>query len=206
MLKVRNVLSWFNMGKRKVDAEHYVDNKEFLKAMKEYRKSVIDAKKKKLPPPRVSDYIGDCLIKIASRLSHRPNFMNYPFREEMVNDGIENCLRYINNFNPNKSKNPFAYFTKIVWYAFLRRIDTEKRHLYTKYKSISQSMTMDIYDQVGDDGHVQAPTKYLNDHSNNYMHEFMENFEKHKGKKKANKKPSTKKEKPNLEKFFSENE
>ena len=78
-------------------------------------------------PPKVSDYMGECFYKIATHLSYRPNFINYTYREEMVGDGIENCIRYAKNFNPEKSKNPFAYFTQIIYYAFLRRIAKEKK-------------------------------------------------------------------------------
>ena len=76
--------------------------------------------------PRVSNYIGECFLKIANGLSHKPNFMNYTFKDDMVSDGIENCLQYIHNFNPDKSNNPFAYFTQIIYYAFIRRIQREK--------------------------------------------------------------------------------
>ena len=86
-----------------------------------------------------SDYIGDCFMKIATHLSYKPNFVNYMFREDMISDGIENCVQYIENFNPEKSKNPFAYFTQIIYYAFLRRIQKEKRQLEIKNKILDKS-------------------------------------------------------------------
>ena len=109
---------------------HYVDNKTLYQVMVEYKKDVKDAEEVDDPPPKIPDYVGACLLKIANRLSTKPNFINYTFREEMVSDGIENCINYINNFDPEKSKNPFAYFTQIIYYAFLRRIQKEKKQLY----------------------------------------------------------------------------
>ena len=91
------------------------------------------------PPPIVSDYMGECFYKIATHLSYRPNFINYTYREEMVGDGIENCIRYAKNFNPEKSKNPFAYFTQIIYYAFLRRIANEKKQTTIKEKIVKNT-------------------------------------------------------------------
>lgn len=119
-------------------SSHYVNNKEFFQAMKEWKKIVIDAEEAGEPKPCVTDYIGECFLKIAEHLSYRPNFINYPYREEMVGDGIENCLMYASNFDPEKSSNPFSYFTQIIYYAFLRRIEKEKKQLYTKYKMTDQ--------------------------------------------------------------------
>ena len=82
-------------------------------------------------------------MQIAVHLSYKSNFINYGFREDMISDGIENCIQYIHNFDPDKSKNPFAYFTQIIYYAFLRRIQKEKKSLYVKYKSLENSQIMD---------------------------------------------------------------
>ena len=112
----------------------YVNNKEFLQKMIEYRDSIAVAEKSGNPRPRVPTYIGSCIMKIATHLSHKPNFINYTFREEMISDGIENCLQYIDSFNPQKSDNPFAYFTQVIYFAFIRRIQKEKKHPYTKSK------------------------------------------------------------------------
>ena len=119
--------------------EHYVNNKEFLAAIIEYKENVEIAKLKGLKKPPVGEYIGSCFLKIATHLSYKPNFVNYMFREDMICDGIENCVQYIENFNPEKSKNPFAYFTQIIYYAFLRRIQKEKRQLEIKNKILDKS-------------------------------------------------------------------
>ena len=115
-------------------SSHYVNNKEFFQAMKDWKKTVIEAEEAGEPKPCVTDYIGECFLKIAEHLSYRPNFINYPYREEMVGDGIENCLMYASNFDPEKSDNPFSYFTQIIYYAFLRRIQKEKKQDYVKYR------------------------------------------------------------------------
>ena len=120
-------------------SDHYVNNKELLEAMVVYRNKCAIAKEKGLEPPLISNYLGDCFLKIATHLSYKPNFVNYMFREDMIGDGIENCVQYIHNFNPEKSTNPFAYFTQIIHYAFLRRIQKEKKQLDIKNKIIEKT-------------------------------------------------------------------
>ena len=119
--------------------EYYVNNKEFLAAITEYRQKVLAAKEAGKPRPRVTNYLGECFLKIATHLSYKPNFVNYMFREDMICDGIENCLQYIDNFDPEKSKNPFAYFTQMIYYAFLRRIEREKKQSYIKFKLMEEN-------------------------------------------------------------------
>jgi hypothetical protein len=122
---------------------HYVNNKEFHEALVLHKKKVDIAKEKNAPPPMISNYLGDCFLKIATHLSYRPNFVNYMFREDMISDGVENCVNYINNFDTERT-NPFAYFTQIVYYAFLRRIHKEKKQMEIKEKIIERSG----YDEV----------------------------------------------------------
>jgi hypothetical protein len=119
--------------------QHYINNQDFLEAIVVYRNKVAIAKEKELTKPRVSNYIGECFLKIATHLSYRPNFINYMYKDDMICDGIENCIQYIDNFDPEKSKNPFAYFTQIVYYAFLRRIAKEKRQMDIKEKLIEKT-------------------------------------------------------------------
>jgi hypothetical protein len=118
---------------------HYVNNKEFLAAMVEWKGEVAAAEAAGEPKPRVPNYIGECFLKIANHLSYRPNFINYTYKEEMISDGIENCLQYISNFNPEKSSNPFAYFTQIIYFAFIRRITKEKKQSKIKDKLLKRS-------------------------------------------------------------------
>ena len=139
------------MAKQK--SQHYVDNKEFLRAKIEWKEECNKADEI-LP---VTNYIGECFLKIATHLSYRPNFINYTYREEMISDGIENCLQYVKNFNPEKSNNPFAYITQIIYYAFLRRIAKEKRQTHIKNKMIEKD-TFDSYTTMdGDDTSYFVP-------------------------------------------------
>ena len=132
------------MKRKRVVSEHYVNNKEFLEALVVFKAKCLAAKEAGEPRPQISNYIGECFLKIATHLSYKPNFVNYMFREDMICDGIENCVQYIENFNPEKSKNPFAYFTQIIYYAFLRRIQKEKKQLEIKGKILERSG----YDEV----------------------------------------------------------
>ena len=137
------------MAKKK--SVHYVDNKKFLQAMKDWKEQCKDAEEAGDETPRISDYIGECFLKIANGLSYRPNFINYTYRQEMISDGIENCLQYIHNFNPDKSNNPFAYFTQIIYYAFIRRIQKEKKQVTIKQKLIMEHNYDDLTLQPGED-------------------------------------------------------
>ena len=133
------------MAKRK-RSEHYVNNKEFLAALIRYQEDIEIARLQDKPKPVIPRYIGECFLKIANHLSFKPNFVNYMFKEDMISDGIENCVQYIHNFNPEKSRNPFAYFTQIIHYAFLRRIQREKRQLEIKNKIIEKSGYNEVFD------------------------------------------------------------
>ena len=133
-----------NMPRTRKRSEHYVNNKEFLAAIIDYKQQIVDAETAGKPKPRIPNYIGECFLKIATHLSYKPNFVNYMFKDDMVCDGVENCVQYINNFNPEKSQNPFSYFTQIIHYAFLRRIQREKKQMEIKNKILERSG----YDEV----------------------------------------------------------
>lgn len=131
---------------------HYVNNADFLAALIAHKDKVNEAKEKGLPKPQIPNYVGDCILKIANHLAYKPNFINYSYRDDMVLDGIENCIQYLDNFNPDKSSNPFAYFTQIIYYAFLRRITKEKKQSYIK-GALIQNMPFEAFElQEGDDG------------------------------------------------------
>jgi hypothetical protein len=130
---------------RRKRSEHYVNNKEFLAALIKYREDKEIALLQDKPKPPIPRYIGECFLKIANHLSFKPNFVNYMFKEDMISDGIENCVQYIHNFNPEKSQNPFAYFTQIIHYAFLRRIQREKRQLEIKNKILEKSGFSEVF-------------------------------------------------------------
>ena len=142
--------------KKKV-TQHYVDNKKFLEAMVNYKDKVKSAEENNRKKPDVTNYIGECFLKIANHLSYRPNFINYTYRDDMISDGIENCLQYMSNFDPNKSTNPFAYFTQIIYYAFIRRIQKEKKQQQVKQKLIQNAGVENMMDQLeGDDAQYRS--------------------------------------------------
>lgn len=137
---------------RRKKSEHYVNNKEFLAALIAYRENVELAAIRGEPKPRITNYLGECFLKIATHLSFKPNFVNYMFKDDMICDGIENCVQYIHNFNPEKSQNPFAYFTQIIHYAFLRRIQKEKKQLEIKNKILERTGFDQVFEDSGIDG------------------------------------------------------
>lgn len=176
---------------------HYVDNQKFLEEIVDYKKKVVEAKEKGLEKPRVSEYMGKCIYLIAENLSHKPRFMNYSFRDELVSDAIENCFLYFDNFNPNISQNPFAYFTQIIYYAFHRRISKEEKNRYIIYKKFQESV-LDTSDAAlmvdADDQHLISSTMYDN------LNEFIKKFEG----REAEKKEKRKQVKQGLENFTEE--
>jgi len=146
-------------------SEHYVNNKEFLAAIVEYKYLIKLAEEQEKSRPIIPRYLGECFMKIARHLSYKPNFVNYMFKEDMISDGIENCVQYINNFNPEKSSNPFAYFTQIIHYAFLRRIQKEKKQLEIRQKIIDRSgfeevMSSDSGDNYSDYNSIKDNVQY----------------------------------------------
>jgi hypothetical protein len=136
----------------KTKANHYIDNAEFLAALLAHREKVQQARANETAPPPVNNYLGDCFIKIARHLSYKSNFINYSYKDEMISDAIENCLAVVNNFDPAKSKNPFAYFTQITFFAFVRRIQKEKKQMATKFRYIDQLDINDLVTQDHDNG------------------------------------------------------
>jgi hypothetical protein len=189
-----------NVARKK---QHYVDNEKFLEVMSDYREKYLQAKDNDTELHIIPDYAGECFLKIAERLSHRPNFINYAFREEMVSDGIENSVMYASNFNPEKSTNPFAYFTQIIYFAFLRRIEKEKKQLYIKYKTMEEYSSLEDHVDMGEMGQsesqaVSSGATPLTTDKRASIQEFIFAFEEKKRKKK---KPKPAKEDDNVVSF-----
>ena len=154
---------------------HYVNNKEFYRVLVEYQTKRTDAIEANKKEPRVPEYIGRCLFQIATRLATKPNFSGYTYKDEMVSDGIENAIMVLNNFNPEKSTNPFAYFTQIIYYAFIRRIQKEKKQTYIKHKSLENfAMNEALFDTQDGDSTTYKPVVDLD---NEYMADFVQTFE-----------------------------
>lgn len=178
---------------------HYVDNQKFLEDILEYKKRVKYAAENGLEKPRVSEYCGKCIWLITEGLARKPRFMNYSFIDEMKSDALENCFLYFDNFNPEISQNPFAYFTQIIYYAFHRRISKEEKNRYIIYKKFQESVlnTSDASLMVDtDDNHLISTTMYDN------LNEFIKNFETREKLKKEKRKLA----KEGLEKFVGEDD
>ena len=147
---------------------HYVNNKDFHDALVAYNMRIDAAKENGTPLPRISNYLGECFLKIATHLSYRPNFVNYMFREDMISDGVENCVQYIDRFDIERT-NPFAYFTQIVYYAFLRRIQREKRQLEIKDKIIERSGFEEVF--TSDVGGINSDYNTIKDNVHIKLHQ-----------------------------------
>ena len=179
----------------------YVDNQKFYEEIVKYRKQIKENRENGIEDPPMPNYIGECIYKIADRLSMKPCFANYSFRDEMVSDGIENCILYFKDYDPDYSNNgaaatpnPFAYFTQIIYYAFLRRISKEEKHRYIMYKNFQETMTQIHEINNTDDGLLIPTSMYDN------INQFMKKFEK----KEEEKKIKRKEVKVGLQKFYEE--
>lgn len=176
---------------------HYVNNQKFYEEIVAYKKKEEEYKQKGLESPRLPEYIGECIFKIANKLSNKPCFINYSYRDEMVSDGIENCIMYFKDFDPNKTQNPFAYFTQVIYYAFLRRINKEEKNRYIIYKNFQETIINNGHTALlmdMEDNHVVPNQLYDN------INDFMGRFEK----KEEAKKQKRKETKQGLIKFYEE--
>ena len=160
------------MAKNAKQGEHYVNNKEFTAAVAEHNAAVVLAEEEGRTPPQMSNYIGECIYKIATRLSTRPNFINYTYIDEIICDAIENCIQYIKNFNVEKSNNAFAYITQICYYAFLRRIQKEKKQVFIKQQIISD-ITQETFETIDGDttGMTNTNVEWMQDNMNHVKYE-----------------------------------
>ena len=186
-------------SKRKKTPRNYINNADFCDALIKYKEDCVVAVEAGKPEPRIPNYIGECFMKLAEGLARRPNFFGYSYKDEMIADGIENCLTYFRNFDPEKTKNPFAYFTKILWWCFVRRIQKEKKQQYIKYKATENFGILDEAEllELGD-GQIKQLEVYEN------MYSFIKAFEET-AFKKASKSTQTKKKKlSGIEKFIGE--
>lgn len=182
-----------NTSKKRI---HYVDNKKFFEEIVAFRKALLEARANKTEEPRIPNYVGECIFKIAEKLSTKPCFVNYSYRDEMISDGIENCILYFKDYNPDIGQNPFAYFTQVIYYAFLRRISKEEKNRYTIYKSFQEMLTTNDIGLLtdSDDKHLLPTQMYDN------INTFMNKFEK----KEEDKKAKRKQVKTGLQKFYEE--
>lgn len=175
--------------KRKKITREYINNADFCAALEKYKEDCAIAKTEGKIKPRIPNYIGECFVKLSEGLARRPNFFGYSYKDEMIADGIENCLMYFENFDSGKTKNPFAYFTQILWWCFVRRIQKEKKHQYIKYKATENFGILDAPELLGlGEGHTKQIEVYDN------MYDFIRKFEETEFNKGA-KTPAVKKKK-----------
>lgn len=199
--------------KKRQKRDHYIDNERFFKEMEEWKKLVVEAEHTGETEPPITSYIGECFLKIAEQLSSKPNFAHYAYRDEMISDAVENCVVYAANFDPEKSANPFSYFTQIIYYAFLRRIQREKKQAFIKYKMVRDrvgdgNMGRQLNRMRGFEDGVDSPIEYRDpaarrfDLSETDIENFNKELEKEdkrgKSKKKQKRKPK------GLENLFEE--
>jgi DNA-directed RNA polymerase specialized sigma24 family protein len=180
---------------------NYINNPEFLECIVEYKNKCKDAEESGDDQPPIPNYIGECIYKIATRLATKPNFSGYTYKDEMISDGLENAIQALGNFDPEKSSNPFAYFTQIIWYAFLRRIEKEKKQLYIKHKVVENSVIHGTATSK-DSPDVEGDAEYI-DLNNDYMTDFVRTYEAKMDEKKQTQRIKSKK---GLEKFIPEDE
>lgn len=164
--------------KRSASTVDYVNNEKFYLELVRYKKAIEEAAAAGKPKPQIPNYIGECIMLIARKLSNNFNFINYSFKEEMISDGIENCIMYLDNFDPEKSAKPFSYFTQIIWFAFIRRIQRERKQQYIKAKNLQQ---ISLADSLND---VQSIERMA---PNDAMNDLITAFEKEDVKKKEKK-------------------
>lgn len=151
-------------------AKHYVNNKTLYEEMTKYHERLRFAEANDKPKPPIPNYIGEAILLICNRLSYKPNFINYTYKEDMIADGIENCVMAVDNFNPSKSNNPFAYFTQIAFNAFLRRILKEKKQTYIKHKNFENMYILEeIETSINDKSN---PISIVNEYSSDIISSF----------------------------------
>jgi hypothetical protein len=161
--------------KKKPRKKNYINNPDFYAALCKYLEDVKAAKKNGTSEPRIPEYIGKCIHLLCTKMGTRPNFSGYSWVQEMISDGIENCIMSIRNFNPNKNANPFGYFSQISWNAFLRRIEKENKETYIKHKNMENSFVMnDLMGEFGVD----------TDSGDDKSHSVIKNFEDKRAAKK----------------------
>lgn len=154
------------------EANHYVNNRQLHEALTEYIKQVKLADAEQRERPRIPDYVASCILAICARLALKPIFANYPFVEEMKSDGIQNSIEYLHNYDPERYQNPFAYLTQIAYWAFVRRIQKEKKYLYTKLKVTQHSMILYDEDIDTEDQSVKNQISVLTEWADEFTRDY----------------------------------
>lgn len=148
---------------------NYVNNKTLYGVIIHYKNDLKESIKNGVDKPIVPNYIGECIILICNNLAKKPNFSGYTYKQDMISDGIMDCIAAVDNFDPDKTNNPFAYFTQIAWNAFIRRIHKEKKQTYIKHKNYENNvLLLDVYEEITHSVHLKA---------NEYSSEIVRSYE-----------------------------
>lgn len=170
---IEEVLEDITKPKSKRQARNYINNEDFCNALIEYKKVVEECEEKGIKPPPIPDYVGKCWMKIAEGMSRNTKFFRYPFKEEAISDSLLNCARYWRNFNPQKTRNAFAYFSQYVFNAFVRKINLEQKEQYIKYKSTESFLTLDE-SEMYEEGELSQSPHEIYENMNSFIRKFEE--------------------------------
>ena len=153
--------------REKKDSVYYVDKEHFTRCVIAEAREIRTAIANGDELPQISDYVAECIFKICTKLSNSGKFRSYTFLEEMVGDSIVDCVAAVKNFDPEAKTrsgkpNAFGYFTQVAWFAFLRRINTEKKQ-WAKQNKIRSTLTVhDFGDHIDtDDKATQILNRYI---------------------------------------------
>lgn len=147
---------------------NYINNRTLYTAMVEHKTKLKEAQRLEKEKPQVSRYIGESILLICNNLAKKPNFSGYTYKQDMIFDGVIDCVAAVDNFDPDKTNNPFAYFTQIAWNAFIRRIHKEKKQTYIKHKNFQNNfLTNDMWSE-NENIHIK---------SNEYSEEVIRSYE-----------------------------
>lgn len=161
---------------------NYINNKSLYGAMIHYKNELRQARENRdILEPEIPRYIGESILLICNNLARKPNFSGYTYKQEMISDGVMDCIAAVDNFEPDRTNNPFAYFTQIAWNAFLRRIAKEKKQTYIKHKNFENShFFSEIFEDANHAMHLKS-----NEYSNEIVRSFEEKLTKTKKRSKV---------------------
>lgn len=131
-------------------AHHYVNNKEMYEHCKVYHAACQEALAQGKEYPQIPEPIAAAILQIATRMMNNYNFINYTYKDEMAADGVLKCIVKAHRFDPNKSDNPFAFFSQIVWNEAVERIKKERHQTSVKARFIRNKMSDEFISHAGD--------------------------------------------------------
>ena len=140
-------------------AKNYINNRDFHNAIVKYYE---DGEKE------ISKYLVECFLEIAKRLAQKKQFRYYTYIEDMKQDALVNCIKALRRrrYTSDKS-NPFAYFTTVIYNAYLITIKKEN-----KQKELEEKHYTDNRDTLySNSGNTEADT-VMKDFVDDYYRQF----------------------------------